>query len=86
MDLVCKDGASISKKGKFGGRKYTYRCPHCLTMDVSLSPNDDIKCSCSSTMSMIEVPLLKAGKKIMNDNPAKIRGYVMAQLKQLGEL
>jgi len=86
MDLVCKNGSSISKKGKFGGRKYTYRCPHCLSMDVSLSPDDDLRCSCGSVMEMFEKALMKAGKKIMNDPPSKIREYVLAQLRQLGEL
>jgi nicotinate phosphoribosyltransferase len=86
MDLVCKNGSSISKKGKFGGRKYTYRCPHCLSMDVSLSPDDDVKCSCGSMMDMIETALMKAGKKVINEHPSKIREYVLAQLRQLGEL
>ena len=86
MDLVCKDGASISKKGKFGGRKYTYRCPRCLSMDVSLSESDNIMCSCGSQMELFEVPLMKAGKRIRKDHPSEIRKYVLAQLKQLGEL
>jgi len=86
MDLVCKNGSSISKKGKFGGRKYTYRCPHCLSMDVSLSPDDDVKCSCGSMMVMIETALMRAGKKVINEHPSKIREYVLAQLRQLGEL
>ena len=86
MDLVCKNGGAISKKGKFGGRKYTYRCPDCLSMDVSLSPDDEIRCSCGSAMDMIETELMKSGRKIMNDPPSKIREYVLAQLRQLGEL
>ncbi|MDR0778965.1 MAG: nicotinate phosphoribosyltransferase [Methanomassiliicoccaceae archaeon] len=86
MDLVCKNGSAISKKGKFGGRKYTYRCPRCLSMDVSLSENDSITCSCGSGMEPFETPLLKAGKRVHNRSPAEIRKYVLAQLKQLGEL
>jgi len=86
MDLVCKNGSSISKKGKFGGRKYTYRCPHCLTMDVSLSPDDEIRCSCGSVMEMIEVPLMRAGKRMVSEEPKKIRDHVLGQLRQLGEL
>jgi nicotinate phosphoribosyltransferase len=86
MDLVCKNGNAISKKGKFGGRKYTYRCPHCLSMDISLSENDNIVCTCGSKMEFFETPLLKAGKRIYNRSPAEIRKYVLAQLKQLGEL
>ncbi|MDR2866443.1 MAG: nicotinate phosphoribosyltransferase [Methanomassiliicoccaceae archaeon] len=86
MDLVCKDGSSISKKGKFGGRKYTYRCPTCLSMDVSLSDKADMMCSCGTVMELIEVPLMRAGKRMHRRAPAEIREYVMAQLKQLGEL
>ncbi|MDR0198571.1 MAG: nicotinate phosphoribosyltransferase [Methanomassiliicoccaceae archaeon] len=86
MDLVCKDGSSISKKGKFGGRKYTYRCKHCLSMDVSLSQSDEIRCSCGSGMELLEVPLMKAGRRISAEEPRKIRDRVLAQLKQLGEL
>ncbi|MCL2890758.1 MAG: nicotinate phosphoribosyltransferase [Methanomassiliicoccaceae archaeon] len=86
MDLVCKNGSAISKKGKFGGRKYTYRCPHCLSMDVSLSPDSDVKCSCGSMMDMIETALMRAGKKLINKKPSEIREYVLTQLRQLGEL
>ncbi|MDR0334759.1 MAG: nicotinate phosphoribosyltransferase [Methanomassiliicoccaceae archaeon] len=86
MDLVCKNGSSISKKGKFGGRKYTYRCERCLSMDVSLSPDDDLKCACGSRMTMCEVPLMRAGKRTATKKPKEIREYVIAQLKQLGEL
>ena len=86
MDLVCKDGSSISKKGKFGGRKYTYRCPHCLSMDVSLSESDNLTCSCGSPMELFEVQLMKAGKRMRRDAPSDIRKYVLTQLKQLGEL
>ena len=86
MDLVCKNGLSISKKGKFGGRKYTYRCPHCLAMDVSLSENDDMKCSCGSGMTSAEVPLMRSGKRVHKNDPSEIRRYVLSQLKQMGEL
>jgi nicotinate phosphoribosyltransferase len=86
MDLVCKNGSSISKKGKFGGRKYTYRCPHCLLMDVSLSQSESMRCACGSPMDVLEVPLMKAGKRISAEKPEKIRDRVLTQLRQLGEL
>jgi nicotinate phosphoribosyltransferase len=86
MDLVCKDGSSISKKGKFGGRKYTYRCPQCLSMDVSLSSEDSMICSCGSSMNVLEIPLMKAGKRTVRKDAAEIRDYVLAQLRQIGEL
>jgi nicotinate phosphoribosyltransferase len=86
MDLVCKDGSSISKKGKFGGRKYTFRCPKCLSMDVSLSQSENMICSCGSQMEPAEVLLMKAGKRVHRKDPAEIREFVLAQLRQLGEL
>jgi nicotinate phosphoribosyltransferase len=86
MDIVCKDGSSISKKGKFGGRKYTYRCPHCLSMDVSLSESDKIVCSCGSEMDLAEIPLMRSGKRIYGKEPSEIREFVLSQLKHLGEL
>ena len=86
MDLVCKNGSSISKKGKFGGRKYAYRCPKCFSMDVSLSGSEEIVCACGSLMKLAEVPLMKAGKRVHSKNAADIREYVLAQLKQMGEL
>lgn len=87
MDLVEKDGKPISKRGKFGGRKYAYRCPDCLKMDVSLSPDDDMKCSCGCHMELLEKTVLKNGKRVGKERSAlDIRDYVLSQLKQLGEL
>ena len=87
MDIVEKDGVPMSKRGKFGGRKYTYRCPHCFEMGASLSPDDEIRCSCGEVMDMIEQPVLIDGKKTMPDIPAtEIRSRVIRQVKQLSEL
>ena len=87
MDLVEKDGVPLSKRGKFGGRKYAYRCPDCLSMDTSLSSEDDIRCSCGCMMNMCEETVLKNGKRAVPVRSAtEIRDYVLKQLKQLGEL
>jgi len=87
MDIVEKDGKPISKRGKFGGRKFAYRCPDCLSMDVSLSGNDDIRCACGSAMVLLEEQVMKAGKRMGKEKrPEDVRGYVLTQLKQLGEL
>lgn len=84
MDLVEKDGKPISKRGKFGGRKYPYRCPECYTMGVSLSPDDTITCGCGCTMEMIEKPVLVDGKRVSPEvSPENIRGYVMEQLRHI---
>ncbi len=87
MDIVEKNSVPISKRGKFGGRKYPYRCPDCLTMDVSLSANDDIKCQCGCKMEPIEQQVLKDGKRVMPERSAtEIREYVLKQLKQISEI
>ena len=87
MDIVEKNGKPLSKRGKFGGRKYTYRCPHCFEMGVSLSPDDDLKCHCGSMMDMIEVPVMKDGVKVGPDrSPSEIRESVLKQVKQISEL
>ncbi|MDO5862549.1 MAG: nicotinate phosphoribosyltransferase, partial [Thermoplasmata archaeon] len=87
MDLVEKDGKPISKRGKFGGRKYAYRCPHCFAMGVSLSPDDDVRCSCGESMVMIERKVLDHGKKVSPDRaPSEIRAEVIRQIRQMSEL
>jgi len=86
MDIVEKDGKAISKRGKFGGRKYTYRCPDCFEMGVSLSSDDDIKCGCGCRMDMIEEFILRNGKRVSDArSPSEIRESVLKQLRQLGE-
>ncbi|MBE6525758.1 MAG: nicotinate phosphoribosyltransferase [Thermoplasmata archaeon] len=87
MDIVERNNVPISKRGKFGGRKYAYRCPDCLSMDVSLSPNDDIKCTCGCHMVPIEEKVLDNGKRVAPERSAsEIRDYVLRQLKQISEL
>jgi len=88
MDLVEKEKQPISKRGKFSGRKYAYRCPRCFAMGVSLSPDDEIKCpDCGETMAMIEQPVLKNGRRTQPARTATaIRDSVVKQLEQLGEL
>ena len=87
MDVVEKDGNPISKRGKFGGRKYAYRCPRCFEMGVSLKPDDDIKCTCGCSMDMIEKEVLRNGQRVDKERtPSEIRDSVLEQLKVVGEL
>jgi nicotinate phosphoribosyltransferase len=87
MDIIEKEGVPFTKRGKFAGRKYAYRCPDCLAMDTSLSPNDDIKCSCGCKMELAESIVIKDGKRTGKArSAAEIRSYVLEQIKQLGEL
>ena len=87
MDIAEKNGEPVSKRGKFGGRKYTYRCPRCFLMGVSLSPDDGIVCECGAAMEMMEVPILKDGKRVGREKTHdEIREYVLEQLRTIGTL
>lgn len=87
MDIVEKDGKPVSKRGKFSGRKYPHRCPHCYSMGVSLSPDQEVRCTCGSTMEMLEAPMLMDGVKVRKDRtPAEIRESVISQLKHISEI
>ncbi|MCL2296452.1 MAG: nicotinate phosphoribosyltransferase, partial [Methanomassiliicoccaceae archaeon] len=86
MDIVEKDGQPISKRGKFGGRKFTYRCPHCFEMGVSLRGDDRIKCNCGCEMEMIETEVLRNGIRAGKERtPSEIRESVLRQLKAIRE-
>ena len=87
MDIVEKDGQPISKRGKFGGRKFTYRCPQCFEMGASLRPDDRITCSCGCGMDMIEIEVLRDGVRVGKERtPSEIRESVLRQLKMIIEL
>ncbi len=85
MDIIEKEGRPISKRGKFSGRKFPYRCPHCFAMAVSLRPDEHMKCAdCGAPMEMIEVPVLKNGKRVQPQrSPSEIRDYVLEQIKDM---
>lgn len=84
MDLVEKNGVPVAKRGKFAGRKYPYRCPACLTMGVSLRPDENMICECGQDMTMIEKLVMKDGKRITPEvKPSEIREYVIKQLEVL---
>jgi nicotinate phosphoribosyltransferase len=85
MDVVEKDGQHISKRGKFGGRKFTYRCPQCFEMGVSLKQDDRIPCGCGCDMEMVETEVLRDGKRVGRERtPPEIRESVLKQLKSIG--
>ncbi|MCL2032810.1 MAG: nicotinate phosphoribosyltransferase [Methanomassiliicoccaceae archaeon] len=87
MDVVEKNGQPVSKRGKFGGRKFTYRCPQCFEMGVSLRQDDRIKCGCGCEMDMIEKEVLSGGVRVGRERtPSEIRETVLEQLRTIGEL
>jgi nicotinate phosphoribosyltransferase len=87
MDMVVKDGKPISKRGKFGGRKFVYRCPRCFGMGVSLKQDDRISCGCGCEMEMIETEVLRNGKRVSRERtPSEIREFVLKQLEIAKEI
>ena len=87
MDLVEKDGVPISKRGKFSGRKYPFRCPACLLMDVSLDREEEMQCECGAVMEMIEVRMMENGRRTIPAESAKhIRNRVLEQLQMIHDV
>ncbi len=86
MDLVERDGVPVSKRGKFSGRKYPYRCPDCLAMEVSLRSDDEPRCGCGAAMDMAEATLMEGGRRASPPRePKEIRASVLKQLELLRE-
>ncbi|MEM2943627.1 MAG: nicotinate phosphoribosyltransferase [Methanomassiliicoccales archaeon] len=85
MDIVEKDGQPVAKRGKFGGRKYLFRCDGCLEYEVSLSRDDVPRCSkCQSEMRLAEIPIISGGKRVYEERtPREIRAYVLKQLEKV---
>jgi len=65
LDIVERDGRPVAKRGKFGGRKHLYRCPDCLSYEVTTSP-DEVPCclGCGREMVRAEVKLLDQGRRV----------------------
>ncbi|NLI74471.1 MAG: nicotinate phosphoribosyltransferase [Euryarchaeota archaeon] len=84
LDIVEKEGVPIAKKGKYGGRKYLYRCPNCLDFEVSLTKQIPICRNCNIEMINAEVKLMERGKRIVRaETPDAIRDRVLTQLSKM---
>ncbi len=84
LDIVEIDGMPVAKRGKLGGKKFVYRCPTCLTVQViHEKEKEKPACNkCSNTMEEILLPLIKNGKLVAELPEAeKIREKVLEQLK-----
>jgi len=81
LDIVEKGGKPVAKRGKYGGRKYPFRCPRCLSFEVSLSLKRPPKCRCGGKMELAEVQLIRKGKRLYPERSAiEIRESVLEQL------
>ncbi len=86
MDIVEIDGKAAAKRGKWSGSKRVLACGQCGQRRIA--PNDGREmnaCACGGVFTDILVPALDTGKRLSEeDAPARIRDYVMSQVKELG--
>ena len=85
MDIVEKEGKNVAKRGKFGGRKYAFRCENCFEFGVSRSPDEVPTCPhCHLKMNLAEVKLLDKGVRVCDQlHPREIRAKVMKQIERM---
>jgi nicotinate phosphoribosyltransferase len=85
MDIVEKEGKNVAKRGKFGGRKFAFRCENCFEFGVSRSPEEVPVCPhCNRKMTLAEVKLLEKGKRVCDQpHPRDIRSKVMKQIERM---
>ena len=86
MDIVEKEGKSVAKRGKLGGKKEVWRCDKCLLDYVVLEGAPSPSCSnCGNKTRPLLVTLLESGRPTSPlPSPDKIRELVLDQLRKLG--
>ncbi len=85
LDIVEKDGAPVAKRGKFGGRKFLFRCPDCFRFEVSTSEDVPPRCDrCGQEMVPAMTKLMEKGKRLTGEKePKTLRAEVLKQLEKL---
>ncbi len=85
LDIVEKDGAPVAKRGKFGGRKFLFRCSDCFNFEVSTSEGNVPSCAhCGKGMVPAMTKLMENGKRMIRDKKAEaLRAEVLKQLERL---
>ena len=85
MDIVERDGKSVAKRGKLGGKKEVWRCDNCLRDYVLLEGVPGPSCSnCGKKTRHLLVELLENGRQASPlPSPDKIREHVIDQLRRL---
>ncbi len=85
MDIVEKEGKSVAKRGKLGGKKEVWRCDKCLLDYVLLEGAPSPSCSnCGNKTRPLLVTLLESGRPTSPlPSPDKIRELVLDQLRKL---
>lgn len=85
MDIVEKEGKSVAKRGKLGGKKEVWRCDECLLDYVLLEGVPAPSCSnCGNKTRPLLVRLLESGRPTSPlPPPDRIRELVIDQLRKL---
>ena len=86
MDIVEIDGKPSAKKGKFGGRKDTYRCKECFSfVNVKHGENPPERCPvCGGELEPMHRKILDKGKLVYElPGVEDMRNYVLSQLEHL---
>jgi nicotinate phosphoribosyltransferase len=85
LDIVEKDGRPVAKRGKFGGRKFLFRCPECLNFEVSADEGNVPCCThCGGEMIPAATKLMENGRRLTGERaPKEIRAAVLKQLEKL---
>jgi nicotinate phosphoribosyltransferase len=85
LDIVEIDGRPVAKRGKFGGRKFLFRCPDCFNFEVSTSEGEVPKCArCEKDMVPAATKLMDRGRRVVPSQSVNdLRDYVLEQLQRM---
>ncbi|HIH45113.1 MAG TPA: nicotinate phosphoribosyltransferase [Candidatus Methanoperedenaceae archaeon] len=86
MDIVEKEGKPVAKRGKFGGRKFVYRCPECFEFEVR-GRDEETVCGCGTRMEPMLEKHIEGGRLIKPlPDVHDMRKRVLEQLEKIGSI
>ncbi|MCL4314245.1 MAG: nicotinate phosphoribosyltransferase [Candidatus Thermoplasmatota archaeon] len=82
LDIVEIEGRPITKRGKFSGRKFPFRCPSCYTVICKSSSTEPSCPSCGVAMKLMQKQFLRNGKRAgQYQTPDELRKRTISDLK-----
>ena len=86
MDIVEVEGTSLTKRGKYSGRKNVYKCDSCGSVTVRPADYGIYECSCGKKIENMLVRVMKSGKLIgKRENVDTIRNRCQENLRQIAD-